>query len=93
MTIHIAKEETRFRHMGYIFRLATRDLFNAPSHRHDSTYHGLCYISRVALAGTINSSVSVILSGSVIEDSKTRISRPRVLPCWSVGYKIWNYIK
>ena len=26
----------------------------APSHRQDSTYHGLCYTSRGALAGTRN---------------------------------------
>ena len=37
--------------------------------------------------------VVVILSGSIIENTTTRISRPRVLPCWSVGYKIWNHIK
>ena len=29
----------------------------APSHRQDSTYYGLCYISRGALAGTRNSSM------------------------------------
>ena len=28
-----------------------------PSHRQDSTYHGLCYTSRGALAGTRNSSM------------------------------------
>ena len=26
----------------------------APSHRQDNTYHGLCYTSRGALAGTCN---------------------------------------
>ena len=29
----------------------------APSHRQDSTYHGLCYTSRGSLAGTRNSSM------------------------------------
>ena len=29
----------------------------APSHRQDSTYHGVCYTSRGALAGTRNSSM------------------------------------
>ena len=29
----------------------------APSHRQDNTYHGLCYTSRGALAGTRNSSM------------------------------------
>ena len=51
-TILIAREETRCRHMGYSFRLAARVLSYAPSHRQDSTYHGLCYTSRGALAGT-----------------------------------------
>ena len=56
-TILIAREETRCRHMGYSFRLAARVLLYAPSHRQDSTYHGLCYTSRGALAGTRNSSM------------------------------------
>ena len=45
----IAREETR-----YSFRLAARVLLYAPSHRQDSTYHGLCYTSRGALDGTRN---------------------------------------
>ena len=32
--------------MGYSFRLAARVLLYASSHRHDNTYHGLCYTSR-----------------------------------------------
>ena len=44
-------------HIGYSFRLATRVLLYAPSHRQDSTYHNLCCTSRKALAGTRNSSV------------------------------------
>ena len=40
--------------MGYSFRLAARVLLYAPSQRHDCTYHGLCYTSRGALAGTRN---------------------------------------
>ena len=51
-TILIMRKETRCRHMGYSFRLAARVLLYAPSHRQDSTYHGLCYTSRGALAGT-----------------------------------------
>ena len=43
--------------MGYSFWLAARVLLYALSHRQDSTYHGLCYTSRGALAGTRNSSV------------------------------------
>ena len=38
--------------MGYSFRLAARVPLYAPSHRQDSTYHGLCYTSGGALAGT-----------------------------------------
>ena len=47
----IARDEARCRHMGYSFQLAARVLLYAPSHRQDSTYHGLCYTSRGALAG------------------------------------------
>ena len=54
--VKIAREETRCRHMGYSFRLAARVLLYASSHRQNSTYHGLCYISRGALAGTRNGS-------------------------------------
>ena len=42
-TILIVREETRCRHIGYSFRLTARVLLYAPSHRQDSTYHGLCY--------------------------------------------------
>ena len=49
-TVLIAREETRCRHMGCSFRLTARVLLYAPSHRQDSTYHGLCYTSRGALA-------------------------------------------
>ena len=49
------REETRCRHMGYSFRLAARVLLYASSHRQDNTYHGLCYNSHGALAGTRNS--------------------------------------
>ena len=48
-TILIVRKETRCRHIGYSFRLAARVLLYAPSHRQDSTYHGLCYTSRGAL--------------------------------------------
>ena len=36
----------------------------APSHRQDNTYHGLCYTSRGALAGTRNSSNSPIANAN-----------------------------
>ena len=51
-TILIVRKETRYRHIGYSFRLTARVLLYAPSHIQDSTYHGLCYTSRGALAGT-----------------------------------------
>ena len=47
-TIQIAREETCCYHMGYFFLHHLRQ---------DSTYHGLCYTSRGALAGMRNSSM------------------------------------
>ena len=52
-TILIVRKETRCRHIGYSYRLIARVLLYAPSHRQDNTYHGLCYTSRGALAGTM----------------------------------------
>ena len=55
---HMVKENedsergTRCRHMGYFSRLAARVLLYELFHRQDNTYHGLCYTSRGALAGT-----------------------------------------
>ena len=51
-TILIVRNETRCHHIGYSYRLAARVLLYAPSHRQDNTYHGLCYTSRGALAGS-----------------------------------------
>ena len=56
-TILIVRKETRSRHIGYSYRLTARVLLYAPSHRQDNTYHGLCYTSRGALAGTRHSSM------------------------------------
>ena len=39
------------------FRLAARVILYASSHRQDNTYHGRCYTSRGALAGTRDSSM------------------------------------
>ena len=44
--------------MGYSFRLAAMVLLYEPYNRQDSTYPGLCYTSREALAETRNSSIS-----------------------------------
>ena len=51
--------------MGYSFRLAARVILYASSHRQDNTYHGLCYTSRGALAGTRNSSMGPPHEGSI----------------------------
>ena len=64
-TILIVRKETRWRHIGYSYRLAARVLLYAPSHRQDNTYHGLCYTSRGALAGTRNSSMGPPHEGSI----------------------------
>ena len=58
------RKETRCRHIGYSYRLAARVLLYAPSHRQDNTYHGLCYTSRGALAGTRNMSAVSIDKGA-----------------------------
>ena len=64
-TILIVRKETRCRHIGYSYRLTARVLLYAPSRRQDSTYHGLCYTSRGALAGTRNSSMGPPHEGSI----------------------------
>ena len=64
-TILIVRKETRCRHIGYSYRLTARVLLYAPSHRQDNTYHGLCYTSRGALAGTRNSSMCLPHEGSI----------------------------
>ena len=53
-TILIVRKETHCRHIGYSYQLTARVLLYAPSHTQDNTYHGLCYTSRGALAGTRN---------------------------------------
>ena len=63
-TILIVRKETRCRHKGYSFRLTAKVLLYAPSHRQDITYHGLCYTSRGALAGTRNRSMGPPHEGS-----------------------------
>ena len=64
-TILIMRKETRCCHIGYSFRLTARVILYAPSHRQDNTYHGLCYTSRGALAGTRNSSMGPPHKGSI----------------------------
>ena len=64
-TILIVRKETRCRHIGYSYRLTARVILYAPSLSKDSTYHGLCYASRGALAGTRNSSMGPPHEGSI----------------------------
>ena len=48
---------------GLLFPINSKGYFYAPSHRQDNTYHGLCYTSRGALAGTRNSSMGPFHEG------------------------------
>ena len=75
-TILIVIEETRCRHIGYSFRLAARALLYAPSHRQDSTYHGICYTSRGTLAGTRNRSsfTTILYLGGALRMNKRRMA-------------------
>ena len=66
-TTQIGREETRCHHICYSFRLAAMVLVYASSHRQDKTYHGLCYTSRGALAGTRNSPMGQPHEGSINE--------------------------
>ena len=42
---------------GLLFLISSKGSFNAPSHKHDSTYHGLSYTSRGALTWMRNRSM------------------------------------
>ena len=64
-TILIVRKATRCRHIGYSYRLRARVILYALSHIQDNTYHGLCYTSRGALAGTRNSSIGPPHEGSI----------------------------
>ena len=81
-TILIVRKETHCRHIGYSYRLTARVLLYAPSHRQDRTYHGLCYTSRGALAGTRNSSMGPLHEGS--------IRRPIAPWVNALTMEIWN---
>ena len=78
-TILIVRKKTRCRHIGYSLLLTARVLLYAPSHRQDSTYHGLCYTSRGALAGTRNSSMgSTVKERSDDPSHHERMLLPRI---------------
>ena len=71
-TILIVRKETRCRHIAYSFQLTAMVLLYAPSHRQDSTYHGLCDTSRGALDGTRNSSMGPPHEGSIRRPKRTK---------------------
>ena len=48
-----------------LFLINSKCSFICTAHRQDSTYHGLCYTSRGALAGTRNSSMGSPHEGSI----------------------------
>ena len=62
---------------GLLFLISSKGSFYAPSHRQNSTYHGLCYTSRAALAGTRNRSMG----------PPWRIDRPSITPWLDVVRK------
>ena len=63
-TTNIAREETRYRHIGYSFRLAARILFH-PTEKIAHTTAFVTPVSRGALAGTRNSSMGPPHEGSI----------------------------
>ena len=85
-TILIVRKETRCRHIGYCYRLTARVLLYAPSHRQDNTYHGLCYTSRGALAGTRNSSMGPPHEGSIRRRTMSERSTSELRPA---PFKTW----
>ena len=93
-TILIVRKETRCRHIGYSYRLTARVLLYAPSHRQDNTYHGLCYTSRGALAGTRNDSIGPPHEGSIRRPiAPWANTLPlRYVPLLIVEADTWHYI-
>ena len=72
-TILIVRKETRCRHIGYSYRLTARVLLYAPSHRQDSTYHGLCYNSR----GTLEREIAQWVHPTMIDPTTHRTMSER----------------
>ena len=91
-TILIVRKETRCRHIGYSFRLTAMVLLYAPSHRQDSTYHGLCYTSRGALVGMRNSSMGP--PWRIDPTTQTQSSGPERIvlsvPSWTSTLRSWT---
>ena len=93
MTIQIAREETRCRHMGYSFWIAARVLLYAPSHRQNSTCHGLYCTSRGTLAGTRNSSIGGMKDRSVDLSHYERTLLPRSYISLPLTYKVCGQLR
>ena len=87
-------EETCCHHIGYSFWLTARVRLYAPSHIQDSTYQGLWYTSRGALAGTRNSSMGPTHEGStrrpIAPWANALTTELHLTPkmCWMHHYKI-----
>ena len=101
-TILIVREETHCRHMGYSLWLTARVLLYAPSHRQDSTYHGLCYTSRGALAGKRNSSMGSPHEGSIRRPiapwanaltTELHLAPANLKPCFTATNILWCWYK
>ena len=84
-TIRIEIKETRCRHMGYSFRLVATVLLYPSSHIQDNTYHGLCYTSRGALAGTRNSSTPWRIDPTTHHTMNERSYHGATSRSWSLG--------
>ena len=60
---------------GLLFPIKQQGFFYMHHPRQDSTYHGLCYTSRGALAGTRNSSMGPPHEGSIQRPQRTMSKR------------------
>ena len=82
--------------MGYSFWLPARVLLYAPYHRQDNTYHGFCYTSREALAGTRNRSLGPLHEGSIRRPiapwANALTTELHFAPCLQVLYLYLRYL-
>ena len=94
-TILIMRKETRCCHIGYSFRLAARVILYAPSHRQDSTYHGLCYTSRGEIAQLVHPMKD--RSDDPSHHERTLVPRSyislleRLVQVWAIFYYYYYY--
>ena len=85
---HMVKNHSDSDYMSFSFRLTVRVLLYAPFHREDSTYHGLCYTSRGALAKTRNSSMGP--QWRIDPTTLQRTFLPRSYISLGYSHKIWK---